>query len=618
MRAMRHRGPDADGLYEADGLVAGMCRLAVIDLDGGRQPIANEDGSVEVVFNGEIYNYRELRDSLIAAGHRFRTASDTEVLVHLWEEHGEGMLDRLNGMFAFCLHDRRLGRTLIARDRLGIKPLFLAMDGRRIAFASELGVLLHDPQVNGSLDSGRLIDLFCLQYVPGDETPYRHVRKLLPGHYLVVDADGCRIRRWWALPPFEPTAGLSTTPAASEIMSADRSAPPATSSVATSTACPNHQQQTEELESLLDSAVRYRTIADVPLGLFLSGGLDSSVLCALLAEHADGPIETFSVGFDDAAAWDERRHARVVAEALGATHHEQVVSAEQIALDLPELIAHLRLPVTDPALLPTWRLARFARQHVTVALGGEGADELFGGYRRYAYQHRFAALGRVPGTRWVEPWLPRRMAQALEALAERHPARNSLIWSSTVGLRLARSLFAPAALESFAERAIGAFERHWPTGTLALEGQLRTDQAEWLPHNLLAKIDHATMAHSLEARVPFLDHRLVEWAARLPASAKIAGPTTKRILRETFGPKLPPSIRNRPKRGFDLPLAEWIRGPLRDLAESTLGTDLQSRWPELQADAVQRMLRRHLDGREDFGLPLFLLVSMATFLEGES
>jgi len=587
LAAMHHRGPDAEGIYRAPGMIAGMRRLSVIDLAGGNQPIANEDGSVEVVFNGEIYNHRELREQLESKGHTFKTRSDTEVLVHLWEEFGEGMLEKLNGMFAFCLHDRKSRRTLIARDRLGIKPLFFARRDQALYFASEIGVLLQHPALKSEVVSERLIDLFCLQYVPAEQTPYRGVEKLLPGHLIEMHDGKVEIRRWWALPAVE----------------ADQSEG-------------DRAQQSRELTELLESSVRYRTISDVPLGLFLSGGLDSSILCALLAQHAEGPIESFSVGFDDASAFDERRHARAVAAAFGAQHHERVVSAVEIAEQLPKLIRHMQLPITDPAILPTWTLAEFARQRVTVALSGEGADELFGGYRRYAYQHRYGWLGRLPGARLAEPFLPTRVAQALEALAERHPGRNHLVWASTVGLRLAAELFDAEALQRFAARATDAFGSHLASSSrVELEGQLRTDQAEWLPHNLLAKIDHATMAHSLEARVPFLDHRLVEWAAALPASSKIAGGTTKRILRETFGSRLPASIPARPKRGFDLPLSQWIRGPLRELATETIDSDAVDLWPELNRTRARKMLHAHLEGRQEYGLPLFLLVSMLTFLQ---
>jgi asparagine synthase (glutamine-hydrolysing) len=585
LAAMIHRGPDSEGIFEAPGVTAGIRRLAVIDPAGGTQPISNEDGSVEVVFNGEIYNFAELRRELEGRGHRFRTRSDTEVLVHLWEDHGPDLVHRLNGMFALCLHDRRQRRTFLARDRMGIKPLYYTIAGRRLVFASELAVLLAHPAVSGDVDSEALIELFCLQYVSGERTLYRGILELPPGGALDIVNGKPTSSRWWTIPRDAPVpldaGGLDA--------------------------------RLDELRELLDSAVRYRAVADVPLGMFLSGGLDSSVIAALLARQSNHPVQTFSVGFEDAAAFDEREHARAVAQAVGAEHHELVVSAVQIAEQLPELIAHLAMPVTDPAILPTWMLSKFARRKVTVALSGEGADELFAGYRRYHYQDTFGWLGKVPGSSALKGLLPRRIEQALEAVGEERPARNHLLWSATVGLSLATQLFEPEVVRAAADRAVREFEPYFLTDRVRLRDQLAADQGQWLPHNLLAKVDRASMAHSLEARVPFLDHRVVEWAARQPDDLKLRGKTTKFVLREAFRGTLPETATTRPKQGFDLPLAAWIRGPLRPLAEAAIAA--AGLWPELRADRARSMLDEHLAGSQDHGLPLFLLVSVLTFLE---
>jgi len=329
--------------------------------------------------------------------------------------------------------------------------------------------------------------------------------------------------------------------------------------------------------------VRYRTVADVPLGMFLSGGLDSSAIAAILSGQSNRPVQSFSVGFADQAAFDEREHARAVAEAVGAEHHELVVSAVDIAEHLPDLIAHLAMPVTDPAILPTWMLSEFARRKVTVALSGEGADELFAGYRRYVYQDRLGWLGKVPGSRAVRGLLPRRIEQALEAVGDDRPARNHLLWSATVGLSLATRLFEPDAARAATDRAVAEFEPYFPTDRVRLRDQLAADQGQWLPHNLLAKVDRG-------------------------------GKTTKFVLREAFRGTLPESTTTRSKQGFDLPLAAWIRGPLRSLAEQAV--DASGLWPELRADRARSMLDEHLAGSQDHGLPLFLLVSVLTFLEG--
>ena len=590
LEALVHRGPDAAGRMTRPGVDAGMRRLAVIDVQGGNQPLANEDGSVQVVANGEIYNHLELRQRLERRGHRFRTRSDTEVLVHLWEEHGAEMLAPLNGMFAFCLHDSKRGETLLARDRLGIKPLYYHRRGDRIRFASELAALLRHPEVPADVDGAALIELFRLQYLAGDSTVYHGVRKLLPGHLLHVKDGVATLTRYYDPPPARPREGLRL------------------------------EQAAEELDGLLASAVGYRLIADVPLGAFLSGGIDSSVIVEQVARRVDRPVKTFSVGFETNAAFDERRFARLVSETFGTEHRELVLSPLDIADQLPRLVTHLAEPVADPAIIPTLLLAEFARREVTVVLSGEGADELFGGYRRHRYQERFGWMGRLPGVRGVGEGaigglLPRRVGQALHALSESDPAMQHLEWSSTIGRSLSLALFDPAAHDASERRLRERFAGYFAEGAPGLEQRLSADQGEWLPHNLLAKVDRASMAHSLEARVPFLDHRIVEWAATLPAALKIRGSEGKRVLRHGPGRRLPREILDRPKRGFDLPLADWIRGPLRPLVSDTLTPARLSRWDGLAPDAAASMLTRHLDGAQDFGLPLFCLLSIMLFFD---
>jgi asparagine synthase (glutamine-hydrolysing) len=590
LAAMVHRGPDAEGLLEEPGVAAGIRRLAVIDIDGGSQPLASEDGAVRVVFNGEIYNYRDLTRELIAKGHRFRTRSDTEVLVHLWEEHGPEMVHRLNGMFAFFLHDRRSGKSFLARDRLGIKPLFYWRDGSRIVFASEQAVLLRHPAVPSDPDQAALIELYRLQYVSGERTIYRGVRKLLPGHAMRIDNGEVRVYRYYDLP------------AAGSEEAGDGDARP------------------ERLRELMESSVRHRRISDVPLGMFLSGGIDSSVVVGLLAGMVDHPVKTFSVGFEGEAAFDERRFAALVAGHYRTDHHELLLSPMAIAEQLPRIIDQLAEPVMDPALIPTRLLSEFARREVTVVLTGEGADELFGGYRRYLYQKRYGRFAAVPGLLAagrgaLGRWLPRRAGQALDALSRREPVANHLEWSSVVGRDVAAKLFDRDAWVAHEREAAAAFSPYFRDGRIRLGDQLRADQHEWLPHNLLAKVDRASMAFSLEARVPFLDHRVVEWAALLPDSEKILGGETKVILRRAFRESVPPKVLERPKQGFDLPLAAWIRGPLRSLARDLLAPRTLRRWEALRTDGVGEMLRLHLDGAQDFGLPLFNLLSIMLFLE---
>jgi len=548
---MVHRGPDSGGVYGEPGIAAGIRRLAVIDLEGGDQPIPCEDGTVQVVCNGEIYNFRELRSALEERGHLFRTFSDTEVLVHLWEEHGPGMVCHLNGMFSFCVHDSRRRETFIARDRLGIKPLFYTLDGDNLVFASEIGALLCHGKVSSEIDFNSLSEMFCLQYVTGSRTVYRHVRKLLPGHTIHVKDGDVRISRYYELPHPD---GAGTT---------------------------DERQLAEELRSLLEDSVRLRTVADVPLGMFLSGGIDSTIVLKMLSGLSSRPVKTYSVGFDAEEAFDERRYARLAAERYGADHHELLLSASDIALKLPELVDHLSEPVMDPAMIPTFLLSRFAGEDVTVVLTGEGADALFAG----------------------------------EAVSEPDPVRNHIRWAGTISPGQARSLFGPEWHRGFEKRMGERLGPYFGEGSTALAGQLRSDMHEWLPHDLLAKVDGASMAHSLEARVPFLDHRVAEWAARLPDDLKIRSGRTKWILRSAFHDDIPDEIVRRPKQGFDLPLAGWIRGVLRPMTEEMLAPERLRRWEGLDAEAVREMLASHLGGKRDHGLPLFCMLSVMIFLE---
>jgi len=589
--ALVHRGPDSWGILEESGIVAGIRRLRVIDLESGDQPIPNEDGTVQVVFNGEIYNYRELRRYLSGKGHTLKTRSDTEVLVHLWEEEGPAFLERLDGMFAFCIHDRTRDEVFIARDRLGIKPLFYQSIGERLLFASEVAALLRGPGVDGSIDPAKLVDLFCLQYVPGSRTIHRGVLKLLPGHYIHVRRGRLEIRRYYRLP-----RNLDPAPV-------------------------DEAHEAEVLSTLLDNAVRAQRVSDVPLGVFLSGGLDSTIIACLLTQNGGPPLKTFSVGFGEGEAFDERSYARLVSERFGTEHHELSVSAGDVARLLPAMMTHLDEPVQDPAMLPTFLLSRFARSEVTVVQTGEGADELFGGYRRHLYQQRWGWLGNLPGLASLgrlaqrSRHLPRRVGQALGALGQKDPVRNHIEWSSIIGGLWTRELFEPDAVAAFESDALEAFTPYFDETRDPLGGRLCADLSEWLPHNLLAKVDRATMAFSLEARVPYLDHPIVERVAQLPETMKIRGRQTKVLLRRAFRDRLPLEILGRPKSGFDLPLGAWIRGPLRTMACDTLRGDGPGRWPGLRAKTVRNMLELHLAGRQNYGLPLFNLLSIRLFLE---
>jgi asparagine synthase (glutamine-hydrolysing) len=589
--ALTHRGPDSWGLMEAPGVTAGIRRLRVIDLATGDQPIGSEDGRVEVVFNGEIYNHLELRRDLVSRGHRFKTHADTEVLVHLWEERGSAMLAELDGMFAFCLVDRRTGEIVLARDAMGIKPLFLRRIGEAIVFASETAALLRYPAPEPAIDPARLVDLVALQYVPGRRTVWSGIEKLLPGHAIRVQGGAIRETRWFTLP--EP-AETATSPV---------------------------EELAEELRARLDATVRAQSVADVPVGVFLSGGLDSTGIAAFLARRAPGRVQSFSVGFEDRTADGDRDAALAASRALGTDHHELVVSAGDVARLLPEAIAHLEEPVLDPAFLPTWLLSRFARREVTVALSGEGADELFGGYRRHLLQQRLGWLRALPGLAPVARagrrmgLIPHRVGQALEALATHDPVRNHLEWSQTIARSLAGSLFDEDVVRTFERDSREAFAPYFERDPDGLSARLAADLSEWLPHDLLAKVDRASMAHSLEARVPYLGREIVRFVVGLPDAVKIRGGETKVLLRRALAGVVPETILTRPKQGFDLPLGAWLRGPLRELAVRRLDERALRGWPGLNGGAVASLLARHLSGDQDFGLPLFNLLSVGLFLE---
>jgi len=591
--ALTHRGPDAWGMIEAPGVVAGIRRLRVIDLVTGDQPIGNEDGTVEVVFNGEIYNHARLRDDLIARGHRFRTRSDTEVLVHLWEDRGPELVHALDGMFAFCIVDRTRRETFLARDAVGIKPLFLRDLGSRIVFASEIAALLRYPGPRATVDPARLVELLALQYVPGARTVFGEIQKLLPGHALHIRDGKPAIRRWSAVPDVSEDA------------------PPE----------PDDAGAARRLRTAMEESVAVQAVADVPVGVFLSGGLDSTGIAALLARVAPGRVASFSVGFDGDAAGQDRAFAALASRAIGTEHRELLVSAADVARLLPEIVAHLEEPVLDPALLPTWLLSRFARQEVTVALSGEGADELFGGYRRHLWQQRLGWMRVVPGLASTARAgtalgiLPHRVGQALEAIGTQEPVRNHLNWSQTLSPSLLGELFDEEAVSRFEIDSEATFAPYFGSRGDTLGTRLRADLGEWLPHNLLAKVDRASMAFSLEARVPYLSNDVVRLAATLPDRMKIRGRSTKVVLREAFRDLVPGEILNRRKQGFDLPLDAWIRGPLRALAVDRLEDGRVNRWQVFRPGAVSKLLASHLSGAQDFGLPLFNLVSLGLFLE---
>ncbi len=589
---LRHRGPDADGFLVQENVGLGHRRLSIIDLSAAAdQPLFNEDGTVAVVFNGEIYNFRELRAELEAAGHRFTTATDSEVLVHLWEEHGAALVERLRGMFAFALWDRRRGRLLLGRDRMGKKPLYYARAGGELVFASEPKALLVHPGVSREVDPRAVGELMVYGNVVGPRSAFQGVCQLPPGCRLTLKT-GCAgagsggplepaIERYWAFRPRPEAPGATSD-----------------------------EEWLERLDATLAEAVRLRLTSDVPLGAFLSGGIDSSLVVAHMVHQAPGRVRTFTVGFRE-AGWDESAHARAVADHLGTEHHEDVVTPDAVAV-LPELVATYDDPFADPSAIPTYYLCQQTRRHVTVALSGDGGDELFFGYRRYVESKALERWGR-----WLTPvgrGLAGRAATLLPTGAYlgralgRVARREAALYLDALGFSpVYRDLLAPEvrrALGPAAEQKAAA-DFAAPEGLGFLQRCRATDVETYLPDQILVKVDRAAMRHSLEVRCPLLDQEVVALAERLPAASQMRGSRQKLLLRRLAYRHVPRRLLERPKQGFAVPLARWFRGELAPLVEGVLGERDAPVWRWLDRAAVERRFADHRRGRLDASTALW-------------
>jgi asparagine synthase (glutamine-hydrolysing) len=590
--ALWHRGPDDDGFYvdereDGPGVGLGFRRLSIIDLETGNQPIGNEDGSVQVVFNGEIYNFRELRRELEAAGHRFATATDTEVIVHLYEEHGAACVERLDGMFALALWDSNARELLLARDRFGKKPLYYAEVDGGLLFGSELKALLRHPRCPTELDFAAFSRYLALEYVPTPSSIFAGVKKLPGGQLLRWRRGSTSLERYWDLPFHPDEAPLGEAAYAAE------------------------------LTRLLRAAVRRRLVSDVPLGAFLSGGIDSSSVVAMMVEELPAhDVKTFSIGFED-RSFDESAHARRVAEHFGTDHHEELFTARTMLDLLPTVADFLDEPFGDASILPTYLLSKFTRGSVTVALGGDGSDELLAGYPTFPAD-RVARLYRVPRLLHEDVLVP---------LAARLPVstRNfSLDFKAKRFLRGARlpvELRHPVWLGSFAPDELAALLPRTPPDPYAQQREAyasapTSDPLErlvylyaktYLQDDILVKVDRASMACSLEVRAPFLDTALVEFLGRVPPRLKLRRLETKRLLKTAMGQILPPGIADRPKKGFGIPIAEWFKGELREALLDELSPERLRRQGLLNAPEVERLLSEHLSGSADHRKPLWTL-----------
>lgn len=541
---LHHRGPDGAGYYRFAGVGLGHRRLSIIDIAAGHQPMSNEDGTIWVTFNGEIYNFHVLRSELKSAGHMFRTHSDTEVLVHGYEQWGEGLVSRLRGMFAFGIFDQRAQRLFLARDRFGIKPLVYSENSNKIVFASEIKAILRDPGITREIDEEALADYFELGYIPAPHTAFRGIHKLLPGHIASIDINSRNPivqRSYWHLPYEEQI----------ELSEADAS---------------------EQLEALLADAVRSELVSDVPLGAFLSGGIDSSTVASMMVRNSNDRIKTFTIGFRD-ERFSEVGFAREVAEAINADHHEYIVEADVAEL-LPRLAYHFDEPFADASAVPTYYLCRMARQNVTVCLSGDGADELFAGYDRY---HQCLALCRMD-------FIPHGMRRAIcgplgSVLRRWHgysltPEERFIDYMrGQYGVRQDQVLLnLPPNAQMQRERRPFEYLRNafCPNTKDLLHRYLEVDAITYLPNDILAKVDVTSMMNSLEVRVPLLDHELAEFVARLPSNMKLRNGISKYLLKKTMGARLPKSVLNRPKMGFGVPVRQWVATSLKGMTHEYL------------------------------------------------
>ena len=576
-----HRGPDSEGLFVTNGVALGMRRLAIIDLVTGEQPAFNEDNSVTVILNGEIYNYRELRTELEKRGHAFRSASDTEVLPHLYEEYGDEMLRELNGMFAFALWDSRRRRLLIGRDRFGEKPLYWGVFDNTLLFASEPKVLLAHPAVKPALNLQALRQYLSFDYVPAPLSIYDGINKLPAAHKLVLEDGRVEVERYWCL------------------------------SYKTAQPVPSENEAADHLRELMADAVRMRLVSDVPLGVLLSGGVDSSSVAAFAVRASSEPVKTFSISFAE-ASFDESAYARGVAKFLGTDHHEERLSANLAANLVSEIGAWMDEPFSDPSLVPTYLLSRFTRKHVTVALGGDGGDELFAGYPMYAGLRWGEFYKRLPvplRKRVVEPiikLLPVKTKNLsfdykaarfvtgakYDTVARHHVWFGSFTPEEQIELLTADALAASdddiyAQARQFAEECDNEDQ---------VTRMQSVDTRLYLAEDILTKVDRASMAVSLEVRAPFLDPRVAEFAASLPANYKLRGHKTKYILKKAVHELLPPFVTKRGKKGFGVPVAEWLKVKLRPLARDLLSPERVRRAGVFNPDYIARLQDEHERG----------------------
>jgi len=597
--AIRHRGPDEDGFYFSEGVGLGMRRLSIIDLKGGQQPIHNQDRTAWIVFNGEIYNYRELRDKLEKLGHTFYTNSDTEAIIHAYDQYGADCPKHLRGMFALAIWDERTRELFLARDRVGKKPILYAHVNGGLIFGSEFSALLLHPDIGRDIDTEAIHHYLSFMCVPAPLTAYRAIRKLEPGHSLRWRKGEIKIEQYWQ-PDFSKKIKIS------------------------------EQEAGERTVEILRDAVKVRLMSEVPLGAFLSGGIDSSAVVALMSQESSGPVKTFSIGFEE-QDFSELHHARRVAEHVGADHHEFIVRPDALEV-LPLLVEHYGEPYADSSAIPTYYVARETRKHVTVALNGDGGDESFAGYERYAAMHLAEkyhripavlrdslvqqAIGLIPSSETKRSRV-RDVKRFLEA-ASLPKVERYLRWVSVFDTAAKANLYSANFLhETQSIRAADILDPWFSraNGAGIVDAALLADINTYLPNDLLVKVDIATMAVSLEARSPFLDHHLIEFAASLPEKLKLRGITTKYLLKRMLKKLLPAENLNRRKMGFGVPIGHWFRGKLQPFLRETILSERALNRGLFRPEAVKQLVELHARGERDNSHQLWTLLMLELWFE---
>jgi len=612
--SIAHRGPDDQGhlIVESKpnqtitnkqpthGVALGFRRLSIIDLATGHQPLGNEDGTIQIVFNGEIYNYPQLRNRLEGAGHTFRTKTDTETIVHLYEDLGLECFEHLNGMFALAIWDGPKDRLVLARDRMGKKPLYYTLQNGRLIFASELKSLMTLPETSREIDPGSIDLYLTYQYIPHPHSIFKGIHKLPPGHFAVFENGELTVRKYWSI-DWSKEIQIDQPTASSQ------------------------------LRTMLTDAIRIRLRSDVPLGAFLSGGIDSSLVVAIAQKQLDAPIRTFSIGFSE-ADFDETHYAKMVADHVGTKHERFEVTPDAMNI-LDRLVEHYDEPFSDSSAVPTWYLCEMTRRHVTVALSGDGGDELFGGYERYralklsgqlqswlpiSWLNQSWIINRLPDSNARRSIL-RRVRRFTEALGQ-PPIERYMNWIQIFGEASRLDLYQESFIEQLPDRnPVSFLSDAWRNAGKRdlLSCASTADLQTYLPCDLMTKVDMASMAHSLEARQPMLDYRLVEWAASLPSNLKLRGKKGKRLLMDTYYDLLPKAIWHRPKMGFGVPIAKWFRTSLRDRTyDALLGSDAKCH-QYFRREAIAGLVDDHMTGRSNQSYRLWNLLFLELWLRNQ-